>query len=216
MAEMELNEFQNKVLHDYLDNNMKKLKQLVNKTLLKVGFISETDSKYDNFLSVANIELFNAVVTYNPDRNVPIDAYIANIVSNKVKEEKTRQMRQKRQLYQRDKDGKILRDSYDKPIVIHNVSIDDLTEDGCDVKEVIPAKEDVESIIFGHGECEFDLSEKMISYLNRISDTQRKLLLMLSNDIPKDMIKDRLHLSEKGFQKEIQNARRYDYISILF
>ena len=79
-------------LQEYYRQDARKSKNIVNKIIVTFGGISQKD--YDDFYSVANETIANAIQGFDNTRN--FDTYIYACLTNKIKTEITRRNRLKR------------------------------------------------------------------------------------------------------------------------
>lgn len=182
------------ILNEYYANNAHKLRQMVNKILLKFGGISDKDM--DDFYSLANEVFVDALRRY--DGKQSFDGFLHKCLSNKIKTEFTRRNRIKRQADR-------MSVSWDTPI----------DEDGGVLQDVIPdASINIEEDIINESEDEY--SDKMLRYLDRLSDLQREVLKLSSYGFTPDEIKNKLHITAKQYSDCNATIHSYRNVAVLF
>ncbi len=182
------------ILNSYYENNARKLRNIVNKILLKFGGLSDKDM--DDFYSLANEVFVDVLKRY--DDNQSFDAFLYSCLANKIKSEVTRRNRYKRKVDQM------------------SISIDTPIGDGEDSKiaDIIADKFNLESEIFEEREDTY--SQKMLIFLNRLSDIQKEILrLIIAGYLPSE-IKEELHMTEKQYCDNYAAIHSYRNVSVLF
>ena len=81
MGKIELSEQQMKWLEEYSYNNMKKLKKVVDKLLIKIGGVE--DYERDDYYSIANYQLLKAAISYDSSKCDNFDNYFKVILKRK-------------------------------------------------------------------------------------------------------------------------------------
>lgn len=182
------------VLNSYCMNEERKLKGMVDKLLLQFGGIEDKDK--DDFYSIANEVLFDVMRRY--DGKQQFEPFLYACLDRKIKTEMTRRNRKKREA--------------DRMSVSFNTPIGE--QDGLTLGETLAAKFDIEKEVFGEKEEEY--SDKMIKYLNRLSNVQKEMLrLIIAGYLPKE-IKKELKLSDKEYNECELAIHSYRNVSILF
>lgn len=81
-----LTDYQNKLIQPYLNNNMTLLKKITKNILNSIGIkINEVD--YDDFYSIANMTLWQAIVEYDNSRICTFNTFLNDCLKNKFKTE---------------------------------------------------------------------------------------------------------------------------------
>ena len=177
----------------YYANNAKKLREMVDKIIIKLHFrnVDNTD-----FYSLAN-EIFLQVIN-NYDENQDFNGFLYSCLVNKFKTEMTRRNRQKRQC-----DNNSI--SIDTPIG---------HEDGnFTIGDTILSKSTIEKELFE--EREDGYSKEMCSYLSRLSPLQREVLRLISIGFIANEIIEELHITQKQYDDCYSAIHSYRNISIL-
>lgn len=81
-----LTDYQNKLIQPYLNNNMTLLKKITKNILNSIGIkINKVD--YDDFYSIANMTLWQAIVEYDNSRICTFNTFLNDCLKNKFKTE---------------------------------------------------------------------------------------------------------------------------------
>lgn len=181
------------ILKSYYDDNARKLRCLVDKIMYKLH-IHSVDK--DDFYSLANEVFIDVMRRY--DGTSSFDTFLYSCLSNKIKTEMTRRNRKKRKAVK-------MSVSIDTPIgEDSDLTIGDLIPDSFDIqKEAFDGKEE-------------GYSEKMLSYLRRLSLLQKEVLgLTIAGYTPRE-IRSKLHITEKQYCDCNFAIHSYKNISVLF
>ena len=178
----------------YYANNAKKLREMVDKIIIKLHFI---DVDNTDFYSLANEIFLQAINNY--DENQDFNGFLYSCLVNKFKTEMTRRNRQKRQC-----DNNSI--SIDTPIS---------DEDGnFTIGDTIASKSTIEKEFFE--EREEGYSKEMCMYLSRLSDLQKEVLRLISIGFIANEIIEELHITQKQYDDCYSAIHSYRNISILF
>lgn len=183
-------------LEFYLKNEMQELKKMVDKRLVVYG-VKQKD--YDDFYSLAADVVWKCEESYDKASNVTFKNYISSCIENKIKQQLTKMHRQKRG---------------GTDIVV--VSLDSPISDDSDVKikDVIPDKQTVESLVFS--EKEEGYSDKLKRYLSQLSTIQKNVLDLIVNGFSPSEIQNELHINQKQYADSMRGIHTYENISVLF
>ena len=183
-----------KILDGYYKDNAQKLRAIVDKLLRDFGGISQKD--YDDFYSLANAVFAGALKQYDAARD--FDGFLYSCLSNRIKTEITRRNRIKRR-------ADMTAISIDTPIG---------GESGATIGDTLQSEFDITKEI--DRETGLFRDDKVVRYLDRIPVRTRQILEMKMESIPASDIKKILKLSDKDCERSYQQARFFDYTSILF
>lgn len=203
----DMTESQKAIIYDYCKNDMKKLKAICNFVWGKKGLPScYHDDLYDDAIKV----LSESVITFNPNGKSQFKTYLTNNIRRSYKDwYRDNHLRAKRNNLELDENGKIKRDENGNPIIIHNVSFDAPANDGVDLKDKIPIKEN---------NRDDDFSPQMKRYLEKLSKVQRIILMYLSDGYNQEEIQKLLHI-DKALYKDsiaaIMDEKNKKYIRVL-
>lgn len=183
-----------RILKKYYDNNAKKLHDMSDKILRKFGGLSDKD--YQDFYSLANEVFVDVMKRY--DKKQSFDGFLYSCLSNKFKSEITRLNRQKRQA--------------DK----NSISIDAPKGDSNNltVGDTLQSEFNIEKEVFGDKEEGY--SEKMLQYLNRLSEVQRSVLNLIVAGYSTNEIMEELHITSKQYADCNAAIHSYRNISVLY
>lgn len=186
--------FMEKILEAYYGNNAKKLHNMVDKILFKLGVAGLVDR--DDFYSLAN-EVF-ADILQRYEKTQSFDGYLYTCLCNQFKTELTKRNRLKRQI--------------DRLAISIDTPVDD--EDGSTVGDMIADSFSIEKVIFEDREESY--SRKMREYLSRLSGLQREVLRLATAEYQPNEIKAELHISEKQYSDCNAAIHSYRNVSVLF
>ena len=183
-----------KLLNEYYENNAQKLHSVVDKILYKFGGIYHKD--YDDFYSVANEVFCDVIRRY--DGSLSFEGFLYTSLFNRIKSEMTFRNREKRKI--------------DRLSVSIYTPVGD--DDSITIADTLKDNFDIEQEVFGQDEDIY--SKEMIRYLNRLSNTQRDILRLMTFGYTKKEIREALHITEKEYSDCINAIRSYRNVSILF
>ena len=180
------------ILNSYYANNAKKLHTMVDKILFKLKF----QVYNEDFYSLANEVFVDVLNRY--DKSQSFDGFLYSCLMNRFKTEMTKRNRQKRQA--------------DRMAISIDAPIGD--SENFTWGDIIPDKFDVESIIFDEKEDIY--STKMVTYLNRLSHLQKKVLRLIIAGYTPYEIKEELYITDKQYEDCQAAIRSYKNVSVLF
>lgn len=185
------------VLQPYCENDMKKLKKMSQSIFMKFNE-PLTKADYDDFYSIANMTLWQAYNSYNPDTGVAFEGFLYSCLQKKFKSELTRRYRKKRILNQ------------------FAVSLDAVGEDSeCNLMDLIPSDFNTfDEVLKNQGKERF--SEKVQLYLSRLSKLQVNILNLVADGYEPYEIRKILGISEKEYTENLQLAKSYENMKFLF
>lgn len=181
------------VLHAYYGNNGERLRRVVDKILSRFGGIADKDK--DDFYSLANEVFADALKRY--DASQSFDVFLYSCLSNKIKSEISRRNRYKRK-------GDTMCISIDTYVDEEHTTLGDMLACESNIeKEVLEEN--------GEG-----YSHKMLLYLGRLSNLQKKVLDLISEGYLPNEITEKLQISEKQYTDCHAAIHAYRNVSILF
>ncbi len=198
------------IYEEYSANDMAKLKRIIYKPLSMFGGVLQMD--YDDFLSRANLTLWQLAECFDETRGVPFDVFLRKRMTFKIMQEKTYEQREKRTPYLRNKEGERIRNENGEYLTEQFVCMDEVTEDGIKIGEKVASDfriEDELPEIFG-------VSDKVEKYLDRLSSVQRDIVFLLSDGYSPDEIRDFLHISRREYRDNLDGIRAYENVKILY
>ena len=177
----------NRFIDSYYANNAEKLHRLVDKILFKLHFINIDN---EDFYSLAN-EVFTDVIK-RYDEKQDFDGFLYSCLINKFKTEMTRRNRIKRQI---DKNA---------------ISLDAPIEDGIDLSEKIASDFNVEM----ESCLAFETDDKVETFLDSLSNIQRKIIELKMNEHSVDEIKRKLNISDTEYNSAMKSIRTNENLSL--
>lgn len=204
------------IYREYSENNMEKLKQIIYK---HVSIFGETNDSmnYDDFLSRANLSLWQLVESFDESKGVPFEAYLRVRIPLKIMQEKTLQNRDMRTQYLRDKNGKKIEDENGKFIELKPVYINAIDEDGNEFGDKLPSRfnlEDELSEEIGLS-SEEEWHEEVKEYLKSLSPLQEKIIRMISEKYEREEICEELHITISHYENSLNRITSSEKIKIL-
>lgn len=184
------------ILNKYYAHNAYRLRKLVKDILSDIRVTGLSDKDMDDFYSLANEVFVDVIRKYDVLQS--FEGYLYSCLSNRIKTEITRRNRDKRKADR-------LSVSIDAPVSNKKeVTLGDIIADSFDMeREVISGKEE-------------EYSGKMVLYLNRLSDTQKSILMLSADGYkPAEIIKE-LNISKKQYRDSFLVIRSYRNVSVLF
>lgn len=181
------------ILNSYYSDNAQKLHSVVDRILFHLHFYNVDK---DDFYSLANEVFVQAMRRY--DGTSSFDTFLYSCLSNKIKTEMTRRNRKKRK-------AEKMSVSIDTPIgEDSDLTIGDLIQDSFDMqKEAFKNREE-------------GYSEKMLSYLKRLSVLQKDVLRLTIAGYAPHEIRRKLHINEKQYSDCNSAIHSYKNVSVLF
>lgn len=177
-----------RVLHFYCDNQMRQLKLLSDGVLKRLGRDGENDK--DEYYSIANMELFKAVETYDPDNiwGATFKTFLSTNLLNKFRTEMTSRTRKKR--------------FNGVPLVYLDEKVSGLDE--ITIKDTLSSDIDIENQIIG------GISDEVEKYLNSLSPKQRQLAEYVMDGYSIGEAALLMNLSKPKVDNMLKLMRRYE------
>ena len=196
----DLTDAQIELCEKYLKNDMRELENIVWKIVRNFGVGRKTNEEFHGYLSLANIELWKAAVSYENDKCDNFHAYLVFRLTRKMTQELRDGNRycRKQSYIEKDEDGNPILDKNGKPkrIYINPISLNAESErTGKTIGEIIGITDDAIEHIFD-AEKENNFSEPMKKYLHTLTKKQRDILHMVESGIPVYQIQEKLGISE--------------------
>ena len=186
------------MLQPYCENDMKKLKKMSKSIFLKFNEpLAKAD--YDDFYSLANLTLWQAYNSYDPDNGVCFEGFLHTCLQKKFKSELTKRHRHKRILNQ-------LATSLDGA---------NEDEDKSNLMEIIPSDFDTFEEVIKRQERE-QYQDKVQQYISKLSRQQINILNLLMDGYQAHEIRRILDISERQYTDDMRAIKYYENIKILF
>lgn len=186
---------QGKIFEYYCSNNMRNLKKMCDKLMSKIGGIDGCDR--DDYYSLANMELFRAVQSYNPDKCNNFHNYFKLRLENRFKDHLRNCHRDIRCQKIKKKNGDKEETVYLKPVSLETPVGDSESI----LMDLIPQ--------FIHKEDDF-LSDVLLDYVNSLSEKQRRILIFMLQGVAKQEIKERLGLKTSKFKWLLEDMTSFE------
>ena len=186
------------VLEPYCENEMWLLKKISKSIFLRFNE-PLTGADYDDFFSIANITLWQAYNSYDPDMGIDFDVFLRTCLKKKFSTEIRNRHREKRIVNQ------------------FSVSLDSSNEKGEEYSllDFIPSDFDTFEEVIERQENE-PYQDKVQQYLSRLSNQQVNILNLLIGGYKPNEILQILELSSREYADNMQIIRSYENIRILF
>lgn len=204
-------ETKQKIEQEFLDNDMCKLNKICKFLIFKknVPIIY-----HDDLYSIGRLTFVESINKYDASKDCKFETYLIGNIWRAFYDWTRDNMRWKRCNFQTDKDGKIMQDENDNPIIISDISIDAPTEDGTDIKEKIASDFNIEENI--SEEIGFSFDEKIEKYIKELPIKVQKVALLICQAYEKSDIMRILNIEEKQYLDAMKTMRQSEYTSILF
>lgn len=186
------------ILQPYCENDMKKLKAISKSIFMRFNE-PLTGADYDDFYSLANLTLWQAYNSYNPDMGVCFEGFLHTCLQKKFKTEITNRHRHKRILNQLAVSLDAVNDDKDERTLLDAIPSDFNT---------------FEEVIKRHEKEQYQ--EKIQQYVSRLSSLQINILNFLMDGYKPHEIRGIVGISEKEYTRNIEIIRSYENVKILF
>lgn len=186
------------VLQPYCDDEMRMLRS-ISRSIISKFKERLTDADYDDFYSIANITLWQAYNSYNPDMGISFDVFLRGCLKRRFKTEVRDRHREKRVINQ-------FADSLDKPINDENESnLIDIIPSDFDTFEEVMKVQDKEQF-----------QKKVKKYIASLSSRQVNILNLLIDGYEAKDIQKILEIPEKEYTSHLKDMRSYEKVKSLF
>lgn len=186
------------VLQPYCENDMQLLKR-ISKSIFSKFNEPLTQADYDDFYSIANLTLWQAYNSYNPDTGISFEGFLCSCLQKKFKTELTRRHRRKRILNQLA----VSLDGINENSEEYSL-LDFLSSDFDTFEEAAKRQENGQ------------YRDKVQQYISRLSNEQVNILNLLMDGYKVNEICRILEISEKRYAENMQTMRSYENVKILF
>ena len=182
------------VFEPYCKNDMRLLRSISKSIFLRLGE-SLTEAEYDDFYSIANITLFQAYNSYNPDMGISFDVFLRGCLKRKFKTEIRDRHREKRVINQ------------------FTMSLDATTDDKGECRLLDSIASDFDTFVEVTQNSNEQFHDKTKQYMSKLSNQQVNLLMDGYN--PKD-IQRILEISSSEYNENMKIMRSFENVKILF
>ena len=186
------------VLQPYCENDMRLLKKISKSIFMRFNEpLAKAD--YDDFYSIANMTLWKAYNSYDPNMGISFEGFLCSCLQKKFKTELTRRHRQKRILNQ------------------FAVSLDGINGNAeeCSLLDFLSSDFDTFEEAAKRQE-NGQYRDKVQQYISRLSNEQVNILNLLMDGYKVNEICRILEISEKRYAENMQTMRSYENVKILF
>ena len=202
----------NKILEDYIGNDMKKIrkicKKIISKTNIPDGYLEEY---YDKAVDV----LMESMNTYDESRDCKFSTYFYGNLVRRTGTWLRDRMRFKRCNLETDSKGKIKRDEDGNPIIIPDMSINmqiDLDEDYT-LENSIASDFNLEKEV---GLYMNESDERVEEFLGSLPDLHRKFLELKMEGVSHQDILDKLHINEWKYNDILAKIKINEGLSVFY
>ena len=206
-----------KLINDYCDNNMSKLKKISCDAFFRYGIPQyEHDELYDDAMDV----LMESVITFDPSKGANFNTYLTNNIKKScIDWYRDNYQRGKRKNLLTDKNGKIVKvdkdgnitdDNKGNPVIIPNISFDAPDEEDNNLVEKIASNFNVED----KSQFDFNTNEKVEEFLGSLPKVQKNILLLRMENIPPDNIKQKLNISDREYSNAMKSIKMNKGLSL--
>lgn len=188
----DLTDVQLELCKRYLKNDSRELIAIVYSVIKNYGVGSATRDVFDDYLSLANQELWRAARNYSSEKCDNFHAYLVFRISNKMKQQLRDSNRfcRMQSIEVKGEDGEVTH------IRVFPKSLDAESEKtGKSFAEIIGATDDAIEHFFEENQDD-EFSNQMQQYLHTLTKKQRDILHMVENGMPAYQIQEKLGISE--------------------
>lgn len=175
MTETEREAWKDATFHEYLDNNMQKLRKVAWSQCGR--FLQNGTVNQDDYMSVANMTFWRAVETYNEERNDSFQAFLTVCLHNKINSEFLR-----------------IQNCAAVSVSTQTVPIESSTQEEIGLDEILPADDLTENCI-----DEYNLRDDVYDYVHSFFGLYRNILDLIMEGYTEDEIQAKLNLSRRQY-----------------
>lgn len=186
------------LLQPYCENDMKKLKAISKSIFMRFNE-PLTRADYDDFFSLANMTLWQAYNSYDPDKGVCFDGFLHSCLQKKFKTELAYRHRQKRVLNQ------------------FAVSLDAVMNEDEERNLLDCVPSDFDTFTEAVNRQGKDLyQDKVQQYISRLSNLQVNILSLLMDGYCSSEIQRMLDIPSKEYLGNLEIMRSFEKVKVLF
>lgn len=204
---MKLTEQQKNELAEYYGkNNNAKLKAMCS-NLIRSKRVNDLQKR--ELIEEAAIVLVESLNSYDDEKGCKFSSYLFGNIKRAFYDWTRDNMRFKRCNLETDADGKIIRDEHNMPCIIPDVSIDKITDEGGDLKEVLPSNfsidEEVEAL---------NQDENVQIFINSLGKNERKIIELKMLNYSTDEVMKKLGITRKNYNSAMKKIRTNKNLSL--
>lgn len=193
------------ILDDFLSDDMKKLNKICKFLVTKKG---APNMHEDDLYSLGRLTFLESLVTYDPSKECKFQTYLEGNIWRAFYDWTRDSTRWKRCNLQTDNKGKLTRDEDNNPIIISDIPIDALTEDGIDLSERIASDFNIENEL--SEESVISSEENVQNYLSSLNETEKQIAALIIQGYEHSDIKEKLGFSEKRYSRLLKNMSSFE------
>lgn len=200
-----------KVIEELFENNAKKMESMCRKEIMKFGWLNH-HRDFDDFYSQVAWDMAKAGKKFKKEHEEEytyddFKKYILGVIKFSVDKEMKKRNRKKRKIIKE----KIYKDQYGNTVIekeyVHDMSLDAEIGENMTLKDIVMDKLAIDDST--------EYSEKMLTYLKRLSKKQKNILMMLSDGYSASDIMEIFNISKKEYDDCISAIRSYKNIEVL-
>ena len=200
------------MLNIYMENDMRKLKNICHKIWRDKVDVSDYDDLYD----VAIDCLVETICSFNEEKSTKFNTFlIGNIMRKSNTWIRDNKYRLKKNNLLKDENGRIIyaEDSNGKktPVIIQNIFLDMDCDETLNIKNTLKSKKCVEDVVFAE-----EYTDKVTMYINMLPIRVREVARLFSQEYKQNEIMEILNITEKQLIDSMKILKSYEYISLLF
>lgn len=185
------------ILQPYCENGMQLLKRISRSIFMRFNEPLNT-ADYDDFYSIANMTLWQAYNSYDPNIGISFDGFLRSCLQKKFKTELKYRHRKKRILNQLAVSLDALNDDEKSSL------LDLIASDFDTFEEVMKLQKNEQ------------YQGKVEQYLSRLSNQQINILNLMMDGYEPHEIQNILKISVKEYSDDLKIIRNYENVKILF
>ena len=192
----------NELVEFYCGNEMKELKKICDPIIARK---SVAQMYHDELYSDGMKVLMESLAAYDETKKCSFHTFLVGNIKRSFFDWTRDNMRFCRCNLETDENGRIKRDENGDPIAISNISLDSASEDDKDLLETIASDSKMD---IGH-------EENVQNYLEVLDGTEKKVAELIMNGYSPGEIKNDLRLTDKKYDKIIDNMKDFNRSRLL-
>lgn len=167
----------------------------------------------DDLYSLGRWTFLESLVTYDSSKECKFSTYLEGNIWRAFYDWTRDNTRWKRCNLQTGKDGNLMKDENNNPIIIPDIPIDAPTEDGVDLSERVASNFNIEEEL--SGEFGYSKDDKIQKYFSKLSKVQKQIVMYLAEGYDSSEIQGLLHIDNKRYLDNMKAIRSYENIKVL-
>ena len=207
---LHFNSKQKEILSEYCGNGGRKLDQICKRLVHKKNVPLYLE---DDLYSLAQWTFLESLQTFDDSKDNKFSTYLINSIWKAFYDWTRDNMRGKRCNLQTDKDGKIMRDERNNPMVIQDISLEAKVDDDFTWAERVASDFNLEKeITYDNND---NWHEEVRNYLKSLSPLQRKIAILLSENYNQDEICKELSITKLHYNNSLKRIMSSEKIRAL-